>query len=96
MASEGNIFRLSYNQSRLCKCPLLFSSFSEPALGLILFRQIATLECIFFLVTIQNEAARIELKQRVSTVASDLTGTIFCVLGQNTLLSQCLFALRRI
>ena len=33
---------------------------------------------------IQNETARIELKEQVSTVAPDLTGTIFCVLGQNT------------
>ena len=48
MASEGNIFRLSYNQSRLFKCSLLFSSLSEIALSLSLFRQIATLECIFF------------------------------------------------
>ena len=88
VASEGNIFRLSQNQSRLCRCPLLFSSFLKLVLGLILFRQIATLKCIL-LMTIQNGTAYINLKGRVSTVAPDLTGTIFCVLGRNTLLSQC-------
>ena len=88
VSSEGNIFRLSQNQSRLCRCPLLFSSFLKLVLGLILFRQIATLKCIL-LMTIQNGTAHINLKGRVSTVAPDLTGTIFRALGQNTLLSQC-------
>ena len=85
VASE---FRLSQNQSRLCRSPLLFPSFLKLVLGLILFRQIATLKCIL-LMTIQNGTAYINLKGRVSTVAADLTGTIFCVLGRNTLLSQC-------
>ena len=81
VASEGNIFRLGQNQSRLCRCPLLFSSFLKLVLGLILFRQIATLKCIL-LMTIQNWTAYINLKGRVSTVAPDLTGTIFVFLGK--------------
>ena len=92
---EGNIFRLSYNQSRLCKFPLLFPSFLEIALSIVLFRWIASLECIFF----SNDTKRncLYLTKGASFHSSSRPDwDNFCVLGQNTLPSQCPFPSRSI